>query len=92
MVFSSMIFIWAFLPVVFILDKIAGLPGRRGSLLRKNVPQNILLLLASLFFYAWGQPDYLWLLLVSILANYLIGVLLAPEREGFQRKPAGCFF
>ena len=56
MVFSSMIFIWAFLPVVFILDKIAGLPGRRGSLLRKNVPQNILLLLASLFFYAWGQP------------------------------------
>ena len=54
-----MIFIWAFLPVVFILDKIAGLPGRRGSLLRKNVPQNILLLLTSLFFYARGQPDYL---------------------------------
>lgn len=91
MVFSSMIFIWAFLPVVFILDKIAGLPGRRGSLLRKNVPQNILLLLASLFFYAWGQPDYLWLLLVSILANYLIGVLLASRKGGLSAKTGRLF-
>ena len=70
MVFSSMIFIWAFLPIVFILDKIAGLPGGkgpRGGVLRKNIPQNVLLLVASLLFYAWGQPDYLWLLLVSII-------------------------
>lgn len=80
MVFSSMIFIWAFLPVVFIMDKVAGLPGGRGRLLRKKVPQNVLLLIASLFFYAWGQPDYLWLLLVSILANYLIGRLMACRK------------
>lgn len=86
MVFSSMIFIWAFLPVVFILDKIAGLPGRKGRLLRKNVPQNILLLLASLLFYAWGQPDYLWLLLVSILANYLLGFLMASRRGALSAK------
>ena len=98
MVFSSMIFIWAFLPIVFILDRLTGLPasaarkgrGRRGAAhggraakkrrQMKNTPQNILLLIASLFFYAWGQPDYLWLLLVSILANYLLGLLLGSGK------------
>ena len=42
MVFSSMIFLWVFLPVVLIL----------GLLIRKQPYQNIILLLASLFFYA----------------------------------------
>ena len=52
MVFSSMIFLWAFLPIVFILDKIAG---------KSRKLQNILLLAASLLFYAWGEPRYMWL-------------------------------
>ena len=60
--------------------------------LRKpNVPQNILLLLASLFFYAWGQPDYLWLLLVSILAKLSAGVLLASRKGGFRRETGRLF-
>ena len=50
MVFSSMIFLWAFLPIVFILDKIAG---------KSRKLQNILLLAASLLFYAWGEPRYM---------------------------------
>ncbi len=87
MVFSSMIFIWAFLPIVFILDKLAGLPGQKG-ILGRNVLQNLLLLLASLFFYAWGQPDYLWLLLVSILANYALGLLMG-SRKGIFAAGAG---
>ena len=104
MVFSSMIFIWAFLPVVFILDRLAGLPGlaaseekgrtekkgrrRKGrtDLFRSNLLQNILLLIASLFFYAWGQPDYLWLLLVSILANYLLGWLLSCRKGALSLR------
>lgn len=48
MVFSSMIFLWAFLPIVFILDKIAG---------KSRKLQNILLLAASLLFYAWGRTQ-----------------------------------
>ncbi len=106
MVFSSMIFIWAFLPIVFMLDRLAGLPGlaarrrsgRRGAadrgrasgkgLLEKKVPQNILLLIAGLFFYAWGQPDYLWLLLVSILANYLLGLLLGAKKGTLSGRTA----
>lgn len=43
------------------------------------------------FFYAWGQPDYLWLLLVSILANYLIGVLLASRKGGLSAKTGRLF-
>ena len=71
MVFSSMIFLWAFLPIVFILDKIAG---------KSRKLQNILLLAASLLFYAWGEPRYMWLLLVSILANYAWGFLWTEYR------------
>ena len=57
-----MIFLWAFLPIVFILDKIAG---------KSRKLQNLILLAASLVFYAWGEPRYMWLLLVSILAREL---------------------
>lgn len=67
MVFSSLIFIWVFLPIVFILDRIFA---------RNRNVQNLLLLAASLLFYAWGQPACLWLLLVSILANFLAGLAL----------------
>ena len=66
MVFSSMVFLWIFLPIVFV-----------GSLVvRRTRYQNILLLLASLIFYAWGEPSYVLLLLVSILMNWSFGLLI----------------
>ena len=77
MVFSSMIFIWAFLPIVFILDKVTGKSRRL---------QNVLLLAASLLFYAWGQPSLVWLLLVSILINYVLGLLLGSQSGAFAKK------
>lgn len=67
MVFSSAIFLFVFLPAVFLLDRLA-----RGVRLK-----NALLLAASLVFYAFGQPVYLPLLLVSVLLNYLCGLLAA---------------
>ena len=69
---NSMIFLTAFLPVVFVLDRLC---------VRKTVLKNILLLLASLVFYAWGEPIYIVLLLVSIAANYGIGLLLGCQRD-----------
>ena len=48
-----MVFLWIFFPVVFILSR----------LIRKPKQQNIVLLIASLFFYAWGEPKYIFLLL-----------------------------
>ena len=66
MVFSSMVFLWIFLPIVFL-----------GSLLvRKTKYQNILLLIASLIFYAWGEPSYIFLLLASVLLNWIFGICI----------------
>ena len=65
-----MVFLWIFLPIVFL-----------GSLIiRKPKYQNILLLAASLIFYAWGEPYYIVLLLVSILMNWIFGLLIDARR------------
>ena len=61
MVFSSMIFLCVFLPVVFILHCI--LTGMRVK--------NTLLIIASLIFYAYGEPVYVLLLIASAFFNYV---------------------
>lgn len=75
---NSMIFLTAFLPVVFVLDRLCV----------HNIKlKNVLLLLASLMFYAWGEPVYIVLLLVSIALNYGFGILigrLSENRRGAQ--------
>ena len=70
MVFSSMIFLWLFLPLTLVLyfasnDKI----------------KNIIILVASLIFYAWGEPKYILLMLLSIFINYIIGLILDKHRK-----------
>ncbi|MGI6181012.1 MAG: MBOAT family O-acyltransferase [Agathobaculum sp.] len=70
MVFSSAIFLFVFLPVVFLLDRLA-----RGLRVK-----NLLLLIASLVFYTFGQPVYLPLLLLSVVLNYFCGLLAAGRR------------
>ena len=67
MVFSSLIFLWIFLPVVFILYFTA-----------KEQYRNVILLIASLFFYAWGEPVYVFVMILSIVINYFCVVLLIP--------------
>jgi alginate O-acetyltransferase complex protein AlgI len=70
MVFSSISFLFAFLPVVL--------------LLYFTVPRalrNTLLLLASLFFYAWGGGIFVLLLLASCASNYVLGLLVARVAE-----------
>ena len=74
MLFSSLIFLWVFLPIVFIgsfiLQKLGGIKAA-----------NILLLISSLFFYAWGEPIYIFLMLASILINYSAGMLLCTKHK-----------
>lgn len=70
MVFSSMFFMCVFLPVVFILHCV--LPGIRMK--------NALLLLASVFFYAYGEPVYIILLFISTLLNYFCARLIEGSR------------
>ena len=69
MVFSSLVFLFVFLPIVLVLYYLSGKKYR-----------NYLLLLASLFFYAWGEPTYVVIMLVSIGANYLCGLLVDEKR------------
>ena len=66
MVFSSAVFLFCFLPVVFLLSRLPF--GRRW--------QNALLAAASLVFYAFGNLHYVPLFLASILINYCTGLLL----------------
>ena len=74
MVFSSMTFLWLFLPLVFVLSLI----------IRRPRLQNYLLLIFSLLFYAWGEPVYLFLMLFSILMNWTFGLLI--EKSAAHKK------
>ena len=70
MVFSSLTFLCVFLPLTL---GAYYLCPRRG--------RNAVLLAASLAFYAWGEPKYVLLMVLSITANYLFGRLIAAGRK-----------
>lgn len=73
MLFPSEVFLFIFLPVVLVVYY---------ALLRKTKTlKNIFLLAASLFFYAWGEPAYVFLMIGSILFNWLFGILVDRFRE-----------
>ncbi len=65
MVFSSVLFLFRFFPLFFFLYYV--LPGRM---------KNVILFLGSLFFYAWGEPVYVLLMLFSTVVDYTHGRLL----------------
>lgn len=75
MVFSSAIFLLMFLPIVFILNYFI-----------KSEYSNALLLLASLIFYAWGEPVMVLLMIVSILVNWIIGLIIEKSEGGGDGK------
>ena len=70
MLFSSISFLYYFLPCVLILYHIV--PKRL---------KNKALLLASLVFYAWGEPKYVFLMLFLILFSYFFGLLIEKHRQ-----------
>ena len=79
MVFSSMTFLCVFLPVVFLLYSVLpSIPVKNG-----------LLIIASLLFYAYGEPKYVLLMIFSIVMNYLFGRLLDSENERLRRMIVG---
>lgn len=71
MVFSSNIFLFLFFPVVFI-----------GYFILPRVLKNVFLLLASLFFYAWGEPRFVFVMMASILLNFAFALLINRARGG----------
>lgn len=80
MVFSSLLFLFRFLPVVLAAYYI--LPKRC---------RNLVLFISSLFFYAWGEPVYVFLILTSTIVDYTAGRLIAYcQTKGYRRREAGC--
>ena len=71
MVFSSLTFLFLFLPLVMLLYY--AIPWRTG--------RNLVLLAFSLVFYAWGEPKYIVLMLLSSLTAYLGGLGMEALRE-----------
>ena len=74
MVFSSVVFLLVFLPVTFCVN----------LLLKKNL-SNCFLLLASLFFYAWGEPLFVFVMVGVILINWFCGVQIS-RTSGAEKK------
>lgn len=68
MVFSSLIFLFLFLPIVLIFYYLSN-----------ERLKNLVLLFASLFFYAWGEPKYVFLMIFSIICNYIFGFKVSSK-------------
>lgn len=75
MVFSSITFIYYFLPILLLIYFIT--PSKF---------KNIILLIFSLFFYFYGEPRYIWVLILSCIINYLFGLIVE------KYKKFKCFF
>lgn len=70
MLFSSTVFLFLFLPSVLFTYFIVP-----------RIFKNTILLAASLFFYAWGEPKFVLVMLVSIILNYLFALIVNANRE-----------
>ncbi|PWM25155.1 MAG: membrane-bound O-acyltransferase family protein [Clostridiales bacterium] len=71
MVFSDLLFIYIFLAATLLLYFLA----------RTITQRNCILIIASVFFYAWGEPFYVFLLILSSLINYVAGLLIDRYRK-----------
>ncbi|WP_418781045.1 MBOAT family O-acyltransferase [Holdemanella porci] len=76
MVFTDLIFLFCFLPISILLTK----------LIRNIKLQNILLVVLSLLFYAWSNPIYVVLLILSILWNYFTAFELEAQDDEKTKK------
>ena len=74
MLFSSMTFLFVFMPLVMAV-----------YFLSKKEIRNYVLLIASIIFYAWGEPRYLAIMIITILVNYAGAILLDKHYSSRQR-------
>lgn len=75
MLFSSMTFLFVFMPILMFTYFFA-----------KKEVRNYVLLIASIIFYAWGEPRYLAIMIITIIVNYFGALLLDKYKDEKQRK------
>ena len=80
MLFSSMTFIYLFLPILLFIYLIA-----------KKELHNSILLIASIIFYGWANPKYLLIMLSIILINYIGAILINKSREATKESKISSF-
>ena len=73
MLFSSTTFLYLFLPIVIFFNFVVF---RKSRLF-----QNIFLLFASMFFYAWGEPKFVLVMIASIIINWFFGLIVNKKRD-----------
>lgn len=78
MVFSSNVFLMVFLPVTLLIYFLVPERYLRG--------RNCVLLAASLVFYGWGEPKYIFVMLLSILFNYILALMIAKASTVKQSR------
>ncbi len=71
MAFNDLSFLFLFFPAILLLHKL--IPGMLGK--------NIVLLIGSLVFFAWGSPEYVFLMVLIILFNYFSGLEIGEQKE-----------
>ncbi len=81
MLFSSITFLFLFLPVTVLIYYLVPQKTR-----------NLVLLIASLFFYAWGEPVYVVLMILSILLNFFCGKDIGKKRADPVRAKRSLIF
>lgn len=78
MVFADLFFLYAFLPLCLICYMLAKDLGKK----------NVVLIVFSLIFYAWGEPVYILLLIFSAFFNWIVGLLIRKFRDTPKAKLA----
>ena len=89
MVFSSAVFLFVFFPLTLILYFMVG---RSGDEEKDIAKKNLILCLASLIFYAWGEPVYIVLMCLSIFFNYHLGLDMESHRNSSRKMKALLIF
>lgn len=77
MYFSSLLFLFVFLPLVLAVYYVLPRRFRNGFLL-----------LANMVFYGWGEPVFILIMIVSIVTNYICGLLIEKYRDNQKRRKA----
>ena len=83
MLFSSNVFLFIFLPVVIAVYYMLLKWSRKL--------QNVFLCLASLFFYAWGEPKFVLVMMLSIIVNWVAGLFVSASKAKGNRNLAVMF-
>ena len=83
MVFSSSVFLMAFLPVTLLIYFLTPAKFVKA--------RNAVLLIASLVFYGWGEPKYILIMIVSIISNYVLALLIGSAKDKKAKGSATLF-